>query len=159
MKLNEFSALLDAHPDKPFHLILPGESMVPVSFHITEVAHVAKRFIDCGGKLHTAESCQLQAWLGPDADHRLRAGKMTRVLAIAQANGVLPAGEDLDVEIEYEDAAISQYTLESHDVTESAVVLRLGAKHTDCLATSSCLPSLPMAEGTEAVACCGPGCC
>jgi hypothetical protein len=157
MKLSQFNDLLDAHPEKPFHLILPGSTMVPVSFHITEVGHVTKKFIDCGGKLHTVESCQLQAWLGPDADHRLRAGKMAGVLNQASAKGVLPADEDLDVEIEYEHTAISQYTIESHDVTESAVVLSLAAKHTDCLAKESCLPSLPMARA--AASSCGCGCC
>ena len=56
------------------------------------------------------------------------------MLNLARAKGVLPDGEDLDVEIEYEDTAISQYTVESHTVSESAVVLSLAGKHTDCLA-------------------------
>ena len=111
MKLSQFTDLLQSHPEKPFHLVLPGSKTVPVSFHITEVGHVAKKFIDCGGKLHTVESCQLQAWLGDDTDHRLLAGKMAGVLDLAEAKGVLPADEDLDMEIEYEDTAISQYTV------------------------------------------------
>ena len=121
--------------------------------------HVTKKFIDCGGKLHTAQSCQLQAWLGTDTDHRLYAGKMAGVLNLARAKGVLPEGEDLDVEIEYEDAAISQYTVESITASDSAVVLTLAGKHTDCLAKESCLPSLPMAAGAAAGCGCGPGCC
>ena len=159
MKLSQFTNLLQAHPDKQFHLVLPGETVVPVSFHITEVGHVIKKFIDCGGKLHTIQTCQLQAWLGNDADHRLLAGKMAGVLNLAGAKGVLPIGEDLDVEIEYEDAAISQYPVENVTVMENAVVLSLGRKHTDCLAKESCLPSLPMAAGVEAGCGCGPGCC
>ncbi len=156
MKLSQFTMLLEANADKPFRLVLPGEEVVPVSFHITEVGHVTKKFIDCGGKVHTLQACLLQAWLGPDSDHRLYAGKMARVLNLAQNKGVLPTGEDLDVEIEYEDTAISQYRVVSCAVTDSTVVLRLEAKHTDCLAKESCLPSLPMAEGA---ACCAPGCC
>ena len=61
MKISQFTSLLESHAEKPFHLVLPGENVVPVSFHITEVGHVTKEFIDCGGKLHTVESCQLQA--------------------------------------------------------------------------------------------------
>ena len=161
MKLSQFSALLRSHPEKPFHLVLPGSKTVPQSFHITEVGHVAKRFIDCGGKLHSVQSCQLQVWLGEDTDHRLSAGKMAGVLELASAKGVLPV-DDLDVEIEYEDAAISQYTVQSHAVTESAVVLHLDAKHTDCLAKEVCCPPtrLTMAHGANA-GCCAParGCC
>ena len=78
MKLSQFAGLLETHPEKPFHLVLPGSHIVPVSFHITEVGHVTKKFIDCGGKLHTVQSCQLQVWLGTDTDHRLLAGKMAR---------------------------------------------------------------------------------
>lgn len=157
MKLSQFTDLLQAHPDKQFHLLLPGLNPVPISFHITEVGHVTKKFIDCGGKLHTVQTCQLQAWLGNDTDHRLLAGKMAGVLNLAEAKGVLPVGEDLDVEIEYEDVAISQYPVESVTVTQSAVVLTLAAKHTDCLAKESCLP---MAAGASGGCGCGPsGCC
>ncbi len=161
MKLSQFTSLLQAHPDKQFRLVLPGDAAVPMSFHITEVGHVTKKFIDCGGKLHTVQTCQLQAWLGPDTDHRLYAGKMAGVLTLAEAKGVLPDSEDLDVEIEYEDAALSQYPVVGYAVTGSTVVLSLAAKHTDCLAKESCLPSLPMAGAASVSACgCGPsGCC
>lgn len=160
MKLSQFSDLLQGHPDKQFHLTLPGDSAVPVSFHITEVGHVTKKFIDCGGKVHTVQTCQLQAWLGSDTDHRLLAGKMAEVLGLAKAKGVLPLGEDLDMEIEYEDAALSQYPIAGYAITDNAVVLTLAAKHTDCLAKESCLPSLPMLAGADTGCGCGPsGCC
>lgn len=156
MKLNAFKDLLQSHRDKRFHLVLPNQNAVPISFHITEVAYVQKRFIDCGGKLHTTHTCQLQAWLGPDDDHRLLAGKMADVLNLAK--DVLPKGQDLDIEIEYEDAAISQYPVTSYTVAEDAVTLNLAFKHTDCLAKDRCLPLLPMAAGAAA-GCCGPDCC
>ncbi len=159
MRLRQFTELLQAHPDKPFHLVLPGGSAVPVSFHITEVGYVTKKFIDCGGRLHTVQTCQLQAWLGSDTDHRLYAGKMAGVLRLAEAKGVLPAGEDLEVEIEYEDAALSQHPVAGYAVTPEAVVLTLAAKHTDCLAKEFCLPSLPMAGGADAGCGCGPSGC
>jgi len=155
MKLSQFTDLLQTHSEKSFHLMLPGSQTVPVSFHITEVGYVTKRFIDCGGKFHTTQSCQLQTWLGTDSDHRLLAGKMAGVLTLAIAKGVLPAGEDLDVEIEHEDSLISQYAVADFAVTESAVVFNLVSKHTDCLAKELCAPTtLPIAAG-----CCGPTCC
>ena len=157
MKLSLFQNLLQSHRDKQFHLVLPNQSAVPISFHITEVAHVQKRFIDCGGQLHTSHTCQLQAWVYTDTDHRLLAGKMADVLALAK--DVLPTGEDLDIEIEYEDTTISQYPVASYTVTDDAVVLNLTTKHTDCLAKDTCLPKAPIALGMAAEACCGPDCC
>lgn len=156
MKLSAFKDLLQSHREKQFRLVLPNRNAVPISFHITEVAYVQKRFIDCGGKLHTTHTCQLQAWLGPDTDHRLQAGKMADVLNLAKH--ALPEGQDLDIEIEYEDAAISQYPVSGFAVTEDAVSLNLALKHTDCLAKDRCLPMLPMAQ-SRAAGCCGPGCC
>lgn len=158
MKLSQFTDLLRTHPDKPFHLVLPGANTVPVSFHITEVGHVTKKFIDCGGKVHAVQTCQLQAWLGTDSDHRLLAGKMAGALGVAGTKGILPAGEDLDVEFEYEDKTISQYPVAGYTVTDEAVVLTLASKHTDCLAKESCPPSLLLALGAAPAVCCGPSC-
>ncbi len=166
MKLEEFKSLLQTHREKQFRLVLPSQVAVPVSFHITEVAHVQKRFIDCGGKLHTTDTCQLQAWLGEDIDHRLQAGKMADVLGLAKQ--VLPENQDLDIEIEYEDTTISQYPVASCTVTDDSVVLNLASKHTDCLAKESCCPTpaprpkLDMAMAAPAASGCGcgpSGCC
>ncbi len=159
MKLSHFKELLQAHPNKQFRLVLPDRNAVPISFHITEVAHIQKRFIDCGGRLHTTDTCQLQAWVYTDTEHRLLAGKMADVLNLARR--VLPEGQDLDVEVEYEDTAISQYPVAGYTVTDSEVILNLTTKHTDCLAKDVCVPkSLPMVgSGPEASCGCGPGCC
>ena len=79
---------------------------------------------------------------------------MADVLNIAKK--VLPEGQDLDIEIEYEDVTISQYPVTGYKVTDYAVTLTLAYKHTDCLAKDVCLPTLPMANGSGS--CCGPSC-
>ena len=150
MTLKQFKALLEANREKQFRLQLPNRNQVPLSFHITEVGQVNKTFIDCGGKVHSVQSCQLQAWVGEDVDHRIEAGKMADILKLAAA--IVP-NDDIDLEIEYEDEVISQYPIEGHHVTDDAVVLNLTTKHTDCLAKELCL--VPSAESG-----CGPsGCC
>ena len=149
LKLSTFKALLAAHREKQFRLTLPNENAVPVCFHITEVAHVKKRFIDCGGRLHTTNTCLLQAWVWTDIEHRLLAGKMADVLNIA--NKILPDNQDLDIEIEYEDVTISQYPVVNHTITDEEVILHLAYKHTDCLAKDVCLPASANSEG-----CCAP---
>lgn len=156
MTVSEFKQILESNPEKQFQLMLPNQTAVPVAFHITEVAHVQKRFIDCRGRKHTTDTCQLQAWLGEDIQHRLKAGRMADILRLAA--DVLPADRDLDIEIEYEDTAISQYPIADYTVTTDAVVLSLGYKHTDCLAKELCLPKLPMVAGIAATGCCDPTC-
>lgn len=154
MKLNQLNALLDANRNKRFLLQLPDQKSVPVSFHITEVGHVSKKFIDCGGALHTTQTCQLQVWVGEDTEHRLNAGKLADILKLSRA--VVPNGE-LDIEIEYEDTVISQYPIADFGVTADAIVLQLTTKHTDCLAKEKCGIPTPAASGPS---CCGPsGCC
>ena len=145
MKLSLLKHLLQAHPGKKFRLMLPNRNGVPISFHVTEVAHIQKRFIDCGGKVHTTHTCQLQAWVWTDTDHRLLAGKMADVLDLAST--ILPDGQDLEIEIEYEDVTISQYLVSDHTITDGAITLNLASKHTDCLAKEICLPQLPVAAG------------
>jgi len=151
MKLNQFKALLEGNRDKQFLIQLPNQEEIPISFHITEVGHVNKRFIDCGGKVHSLETCQLQVWVGQDEDHRLNSGKLADILKLARS--IVP-DDNLDVEIEYEDAVISQYPVEEYTVTDDAVVLHLTTKHTDCLASEMCVVPSVSSCG------CGPtGCC
>ncbi len=151
MKLNQLKTLLEANRDKQFLLLLPNNNPVPVSFHITEVGHINKTFIDCGGKVHATQTCQLQAWVGEDEEHRINAGKLADILKLSRS--IVP-DDDIDLEIEYEDQVISQYPVEDYTVTGEAVVLNLTTKHTDCLARELCL--VPSAAGS---ACCGVSGC
>lgn len=160
MNLTELKSLLAAHAGLHFRIRLPDGAAVPLSFHVTEVGRIHKTFLDCGGKLREAITCQLQVWVGPDYDHRIETGKMAAILNKAKA--YLP-DESIPVEVEYEENVISQYTIEGHEVTDDAVVLVLAHKHTECLAPELCgLPPLPGAgkANKPAAPCCGPsGCC
>ncbi len=142
MTLFQFKTLLQDNRDKGFRLRLPDQSAIPISFHVTEVAHIQKTFIDCGGTMRKLETCQLQAWLGPDEDHRIAAGKMADVLSRAAA--FLPEN-DLELEIEYETSAVSQYAVSTAEISAEWVTLQLETKHTACLAPELCIPSAPKA--------------
>ncbi|MES2437483.1 MAG: DUF6428 family protein [Verrucomicrobiota bacterium] len=159
MILSELKTLLAEHSGLHFRIRLPDGGAVPLSFHVTEVGRVQKTFLDCGGKLRESITCQLQVWVGRDYDHRIETGKMAAILN--KANDYL-ADETIPVEVEYEDRIISQYTIEGHELTDEAVILKLEHKHTECLAPELCgLPSLPGAGRTKSAnPCCGPtGCC
>jgi hypothetical protein len=156
MQLKELKSLLAGNADRHFRIRLPDGDAIPLSFHVTEVGHVRKTFLDCGGTRRETATCQLQIWVGEDYDHRIETGKMAGILEAGKS--VLP-NDSVPVEIEYEDRMISQYTISSHEITGDAVILALAHKHTECLAPELCgLPSinrLPALAGKSN--CCAPG--
>jgi hypothetical protein len=160
MILSELKSLLSEYSDRYFRLALPDGAAVPVSFHVTEIGRVNKTFIDCGGTLREKSTCQLQVWVGEDYDHRIETGKMAGILE--KGKSLLP-DDSVPVEIEYEDRVISQYTIEGHDLSDDAVVLKLAHKHTEGLAPELCglqMPDLRLPSIDGKSSCCGPiGCC
>jgi hypothetical protein len=136
MKLHDLKATLALHPNALPRFILPDGDQIPAHFHITEVGHVAKRFIDCGGKLHdTTDTCLLQTYVADDVDHRLDAGRLAKILQLGDR--VLPH-DDLEVEVEYDCCVVAQYPIASATFTGVHVDLHLREKHTACLATEKC---------------------
>jgi hypothetical protein len=97
--------------------------------------------------------------VGEDFEHRIETGKMAGILTKAVA--LLP-DDSVSVEIEYEDRVISQYTIETHELTDDAVILNLAHKHTECLAPELCglqMPDLRLPAIGGKSPCCGPGAC
>ncbi len=157
MNLTELKFLLTKYSDRVFRIALPDGDAIPISFHVTEVGRVHKTFLDCGGKLRESLICQLQIWVGEDYDHRLETGKMSKILE--KASACLPETA-IPVEVEYEDKVISQYTIETHELTDGAVVLRLAHKHTECLAPELCgLPDLHLTAIPGKASCGGSSTC
>ena len=166
MNVTELKAQLRAHPESSVRILLPDGSTIPAHYHLTEVGHVAKKFVDCGGTFRASETCMLQVYFDSARDdgHRLTAGRFARILDLAQP--ILPT-EELPVEMEYEAGVISQFPLTRFSVGDGVVHLHLCHKHTDCLAKEKCGSDEGCgcaSEPVEEVACCaGPagkaGCC
>lgn len=166
MNVEQFLGLLDANPQQSLRIVLPNGEAVAPHFHITEVGHVTKSFMDCGGTRRKTESCLLQTWVYSDIDHRLETGKLANILRIA--GDVLPS-LDLPVEIEH-DAGVVSVSSDGQTLT-----LTTGLKHTACLAMDLCCAPAASAAPTsthattatadkprvKAGACCSPasGCC
>jgi hypothetical protein len=152
MTVTELKSILEQNPGKKLRFVLPSNETIPAHFHITEVGHVRKDFIDCGGTHRCTAACVLQAWIAAnDEDHSLEAGKLAKILGLA--GKVLPDFE-MPVEVEFEAPYISQFPIETAEPTNDAIVFRLTTKHTDCLAKEQC--------GLESAdSCCSPksGCC
>ena len=135
MKLSELKQTLAQHSDKTLRFVLPTGSKIPAHAHVTEVARLDKRFVDCGGTFRTESSCRLQAWFSDDTEHRLTAGKL---LSIFNKGARILETEDLEVEVEYEAPFIAQFPVSSVEPNGESVLVRLGTKHTACLAEDKC---------------------
>jgi len=135
MKLNELKTALSQHPEATLRFVLPNGESVPAHAHVTEVARIEKRFIDCGGTLRNDLMCRLQTWTANDYEHRLTAGKL---LGILNKAGSFLATDDMEVDVEHEVQFISQFPLDSVALDGSQLLLKLTERHTACLAHDKC---------------------
>jgi hypothetical protein len=138
LTLSTFRAALAAAPESPLTVIWTDGEPIEAHFHVTEVGRVQKDFVDCGGTVRRVTSCLLQTWVGDDTDHRITAGKLLKAIAAA---GPVLRGEDLPVELEYEACNVVQLRVVAVEREGDTLVVRLGKKHTDCLAKELCVPS------------------
>jgi len=135
MKLIELKACLKQHPQKTLRFLLPTGSKIPPHAHVTEVARLDKRFVDCGGTFRTESICHLQTWFADDTEHRLTAGKL---LTILDKGAKLLESDDLEVEVEHEAPFVSYFPITAAEPNGEALLLRLGTRHTACLAEDKC---------------------
>ena len=143
MKLSELKSALAQNPKATLRFLLPNGEFAPVHLHVTEVARVDKKFIDCGGTLRTESFCRLQTWSADDVDHRLTAGKLLKIFSLAEGVSLTDA---LEVDVEHEVDFISQFPLESAETNHDEIVFHLGVRHTACLAMEKCLPPATASE-------------
>lgn len=153
MKLSEFKEALRKVDTVKFRQ--PNGEYIPAHFHITEAGLATKHFIDCGGTVRKESAVTMQLWTAEDYEHRLSAGKLTRILKKAAP---LIGENDLDVEIEYQSNTIGRY-----DVAFDGTSFQLVAKETNCLAKET-TPLVQISENAgmlQTESCCTPGggCC
>jgi hypothetical protein len=135
MKLHELKKILSQNLEAQLRFHLPNGEFTPAHSHVTEVARVDKRFIDCGGTLRTESFCRLQVWSANDVQHRLTAGKLAKIFAKAET--VLQT-DALDVDVEYEAGFIAQFPLDRLEILPDEIIFHLGLRHTACLAEDKC---------------------
>jgi hypothetical protein len=133
---------------------LPDGTALPSHFHVTEVGRVSKHFIDCGGVERRETVANFQLWEAGDYDHRLAPQKFLHILQLSE--GIL-GREDLEIEVEYQQATIGKFGL-AFDGAD----FQLTPKQTACLAPDACgVPSFGLALPQLQIAGCTPGggCC
>ena len=136
MNLGSLKTILRQSPGLNVGFVLPDGDDIPVDFHVTEVGHVVKTFIDCGGTVRRAETCLLQAWVADhDYDHRLSTEKLARILDLSAK---VISSDELEVEVEYQPCCVAQYGLGDAVTSDGPQRVQLAHKRTDCLAREAC---------------------
>jgi hypothetical protein len=133
----EFRKVLLAQPGLALRFRLPTGGLTPVHAHLTEVARVEKRFIDCGGTVRTQASARLQLWTADDTDHRVGCVKAAQIL---ERGAALLGSVDLPLEVEHDFPLLTVFPVVGSVVEDGARVFILGTLQADCLAPEVCLP-------------------
>ena len=137
MTVAEFRAALLAQPSLALRFRLPTGGLTPIHAHLTEVARVEKRFIDCGGTVRTQASARLQLWTADDTDHRVGCARAAQVL---ERGSALLGSTDLPLEVEHDFPLLTVFDNRADDREDGARVFLLGTLKTDCLAPEICTP-------------------
>lgn len=142
---------LEANPRRFPRFVLPHGAYIPAHAHVTEVGHVVRNFIDCGGLTGKEEKIVLQTHVGNDTDHRLRSDRFAKILRLG--NRVIPSA-DLDVDVEYDCCVVAQYPIANATPCGEHLNLILQRGRTQCRARER--PEAETAVGccTTSAACC-----
>lgn len=153
MQLSVFKEALSQLEQLQFQL--PNGQFVPQHFHITEVGHVQRNYIDCGGTQRQETKINLQLWVASDVEHRLKPNTVLDILTLAEQQLGIPNAE---VEVEYQQSTIGRYRL-----AFDGRIFQLINTQTACLAPDQCgIPEAkPRVRVTAAGVSCEPnsGCC
>lgn len=155
MKLSDLRAILQTHPDTLPRFVLPDGDHVPAHAHVTEVGHLVKTFIDCGGVLGKTETVLLQTHVGADIDHRLKSDRFAKILKLGER--VLPH-DQLEVEVEYDCCVVAQYPITDVKPAGERLEVILGKRRTQCLAQER-QKAVAAAPAESCCATVASGCC
>jgi hypothetical protein len=108
MTLRGLQNALKANRNRFPRFVLPNGDYIPAHAHVTEVGHVVRNFIDCGGLTGKEEKIVLQTHVGNDTEHRLRSDRFAKILRLGDR--VVPS-EDLDVDVEYNCCVVAHYPI------------------------------------------------
>jgi hypothetical protein len=151
MTFHDLENVLEANPELFPRFVLPDGDCIPAHAHVTEVGHLVRNFIDCGGLTGKEEKILLQTHVGNDTDHRLRSDRFAKILQLG--NRVIPSA-DLDVAVEYDCCVVAQYPIAEarSDGQHLNLILRLG--RTQCRARERREPETAAGCCATSAACC-----
>jgi Family of unknown function (DUF6428) len=131
MTLRDLEQALAQWPMTFPRFVLPDGDYIPAHAHVTEVGHVLKNFIDCGGLTGKEEKVLLQTHVGDDTEHRLRSDRFAKILQLGTR---VVTSADLDVEVEYDCCVVAQYPIHEARPEGGHLDLILQRRRTQCRA-------------------------
>jgi hypothetical protein len=151
MTLHDLQNALEENPNRFPRFVLPDGDHIPPHAHVTEVGHVVRNFIDCGGLTGRDEKIVVQTHVGDDNEHRLRSERFAKILRLG--NRVIPSA-NLDVDVEYDCCVVAQYPITDAVADGEHLNLILRRGRTQCRARER-------RENVTATKCCGASavCC
>lgn len=151
MTLVDLRNALETNSKRFLRFVLPDGDYIPAHAHVTEVGHVVRTFIDCGGLTGKEDKLVLQTHVGSDTDHRLRSDRLAKILDLG--NRVIPSAER-DVDVEYDCCVVAQYLIAEARPEGDHLNLILQRGRTQCRARER------RERGTTADCCAtSAGCC
>ena len=151
MTLYDLRNALKANPKRVPRFMLPNGDYIPAHAHVTEVGHVVRNFIDCGGLIGKEEKILLQTHVGNDTDHRLRSDRFAKILELG--NRVI-RNADLNVDVEYDCCVVAQYPIAEAMSDGEYLNLILRRNRTQCRARERRKSETPAGCCTTSTVCC-----
>lgn len=145
MDVKQLKEVLSRYPETFPRFVLPDGDQIPAHAHVTEIGHVVKNYIDCGGVSGKEEKVVLQTHVGKDTEHRLRSDRFSKILELL--GRVLP-NDQLGVEVEYDCCVVTQYPISEVKQKGERLDIILQRGRTQCRARER-------REGAANEACCG----
>lgn len=151
MTLNDLQNLLDVNPKRFLRFVLPNGDYISAHAHVTEVGHLVRNFIDCGGLTGKEEKVVLQTHVGSDTDHRLQSDRFAKILRLG--NRII-SNADLDVDVEYDCCVVAQYPISEAAADGEHLDLILRRGQTRCRARERREPKTTADCCATSAACC-----
>jgi hypothetical protein len=151
MTLRDVQNALEANPNQFPRFVLPDGGYIPGHAHVTEVGHLVRNFIDCGGLTGREEKVVLQTHVGDDTDHRLRSDRFAKILRLGRR--VIPSA-DLDVDVEYDCCVVAQYPIADAKPDGEHLNLMLHRGRTQCRVRERRQDETTAAGCATSAACC-----
>lgn len=160
MNFNTFKTHLANSNAASISIKLPNGSFVPAHFHLTEISHVNKTTVDCGGAKKQENTVVLQLWVATDTDHRLTPQKVLNI--IDKASSVF-IDDKATVEIEYQTDTIGKYAITFYKDNFELVAMQTACPAPDLCGIPAIKQKLKLTELGKSESCCsvdsGSVCC
>lgn len=164
MQTKEFLSLLKKHSDKSLLFDYSSGKLVGANYHITEVKNVTIDAVDCGARSDFWKETVIQLWESPtETDKRDYMSAYKALGILNKVNSIKPMDLETELKFEYSNASFhtAQLFVDSFEVENDRLLLKLAVEKTDCKAKEDCGVPVEASANVEAEACCSPegGCC